>query len=725
MKIAKKLLSLLLAILVITSSLTIVFADNLDGIFTIIARNYIPGGEGEAFHDSADCELTEKKPEYWAHGGIMLRKAEWIKYELPEDMRVGTYKVFVNAANNIDAKLNLKVNDKFIAKETLIPKTTGPDGQGDGSWQYFTKREICQVYITEESKILTVEYADVAITVKDIIFEFVSEENFNEGIYHAYAEEVISGGEGVGFHDNGASHRDGTADCMEVFHKGDIMLRASEWCAYSFNVNKTGTYSVKINAANHHPVKMTVASNGLKTKPTDIPGSLTPSGAEDTDWAYYTERELETIVLKKGENIVTFYSNAAVTYTDFTITYVSPKIEYKIPFESLYSCVNNGVSGSDNLSTPEISKISDAGGILPYKMLIMRAKSNFTFDISSFVPGSYSLSQISASKQDQKVDIYSLENATDEGMIISYNTLLPATGSWTTYQKTEDVTEFYLPQNTNYIKFDIVSGANQLDYFVFTYISQDVESHVVPYYRTISETVGEGFYAGKVTDASGTATDRETFEEPILKRDSLAAAMRKGYYMVYDVSYLPEGYYYFNVYGATYQEGTAVDVYVNDELQIDDGDLGVSGTHSDLYKYTKLSSPGVLYLPKGNKSVKISAENLAFNLRNIEFSARFISPDFTVYNSDDELADSVNEGKMQAYANLNDFYSGEEILFIFAIYREDANGVKKLYKLDAQISSVNTDFMGLIEGIELEDGYTYSYNVFTLKKTTLSGYSIN
>lgn len=724
MSIKKRFFAIALSFFTVLMVFTPVKADNEDGIFNILARDYMAGGEGDAFHDSENVELIEKKPEYWAHGGIMLRASEWVNYELPENMREGTYIIYATIANNYDAKVSLKIDGKYIVKNTPVPKTVGPNGENDGSWQYFTKREICQVYITEASQVLTFAYAESPVTYKDITLYYLSENDFSGDVYRVYSEEFLSGGEGIGFHDNGGKHRDNTVNCAEVFHLGDIMLREGEWCAYGINVSKKGTYNVKINAANHGKVKLYAGANGLNSKPVEIQGSLSPDGAADSDWKYYTERNLGNVVLKEGYNEIRITSSAAVTFTDFTLTYVSENIEYRVPYESLYSCVNNGVSGSDNLSSPEIGKISDANNILPYKLLIMRQKSSFIFDVSSFENGSYSLSMISASSQDQIADIYAMQNETDTGMKIAHSYILPKTGSWTAYKESKDIFRFYLPENTKFIKFEIITGANQLDYFVFTKISENALNHKIPYYRTASTVAGEGFYAGKVQNSAGVSVNRETFEEPVLKYDKLAAAMRKDYFMVYDVSYLPEGVYDLTVFGATYAENTKIGIEVNGENISGENILSVSGEHADLYKYTELTPVFSVTLPKGNKTIKITALNNAFNLRHIELSCNgFLPPSFAVYNDKGEIINSVTEGIMRAFVNVNDFYSSEELMFIFAIYEENSNGTKKLYKLGVSQSDSERLYESTIEDIELDENMRYTYKLFILNKSSLNGYS--
>lgn len=570
----KRIFSLLLILILTFSICPFSFADYDDGVYTLMSEYYMTGGEGVGFHDNKDVEDDmEKQPEYWGHGGLILRYGEWVKYEFPDSMKEGMYTVYLSMANYHDNQVSVAVNDSFAYHYVNIPATYGPNGEFDGSMVYYKEREIGDVYIKEGKNTITVKACKNAFTLKDI-----------------------------------------------------------------------------------------------------------------------------TLVYKNTEEI------------------------HSISHSALYSCVNNGLSGNEGSTSPEIGYITGEGAnLLPNKMLVMRNKSKFTFDISDLSGGTYRLSSKYATNTNENVNLIFSDKTESASLKATTNVFFPSTGSWNNYSENVILDEVFIPKNINFVTLDIVSGANQLDYLVFEKISDEAQRFEKRYDEVTNMTAGDGFYAGKVD-----GVDRVTFENPIngATSNTTSAGMRQGYFMEYDFSCLPDGKYTVSLVGATYLDNSLVDIYVNDVLKIQNAVISKTGAYSELLNYKEIAVPGVLELKAENKIIKVKAPvNRAFNIKAVvlkEISPE--KPSVSVYDKNETQTDSVTDGTMSARVSLGDFYDGKDTMFVFVIYKEDIMGRKQIYKTAYKESNDKSEMSSVIDGIAKEEGFSYSYKVFLLKSENYSGY---
>jgi len=548
-----------------------------------------------------------------------------------------------------------------------------------------------------------------------------------DGFYTVMSEYYMPGGEGVGFHDT-ANTSDPMGKNVEYWGHGGVILRNGEWIKYKLPSDmRVGMYTVYLSMANFYDNQVSVAINdSFAYHYINIPATSGPNGEFDGSMLYYQDREIGDVYINSEENTITVKAcKDAFTLKELTLVYKNPDEIHSISHSAIYSCVNNGISGNEGSPSPEIGYIAGEGAnLLPNEMLVMRNKSKFTFDISNLSEGTYRLSSKYATNANQNLNMIFTDNVENPAVKATINITIASSGGWNTYKEAIIADKVYIPEEMKFVTLDILNGANQLDYLIFEKVSDKAERFEKRYDEVTNMTVRDGFYAGKVD-----GTERTTFENPINSAltNTSAAGMRQGYFMKYDFSCLPEGKYTISFIGATYLANSVVDIYVNDNLKIQSATLEKTGEYSELLNYSEILIQGVLDLSSEDKIIKVQVPlNRAFNIKAIVLKALDEEkPAVSVLDGDGNVTNVVKDGSMSAKVNLGDFYDGKDTLFIFVIYKEDKIGRKQIYKTFVKESASETEMSGVIDEIEKEEGFTYSYKVFLLKSENYNGYVFN
>lgn len=231
--------------------------------FNMSATNVLPGGEGVGSHSDRYVKgqtstSPEKGADCSANSSICLRHSgqrDWVKYDISY-LPQGTYGIKMTNAcvSNINATITIEnENGKEYTTTLTVPKSNSKNYT-----TFATTDELCQVFIREGSKTLKIGGQNSTYNLKNIGFEFLSEENLSlVSEMEIFPANVYSSVSGVGFYDNSGS------GVWEVGTLGGrtekfIIFRSGEWGKYDISTIKSGRYCLISNASNTSQTNFTV-----------------------------------------------------------------------------------------------------------------------------------------------------------------------------------------------------------------------------------------------------------------------------------------------------------------------------------------------------------------------------------------------------------------------------------------------------------------------------------
>lgn len=148
------------------------------------------------------------------------------------------------------------------------------------------------------------------------------------------AEDYMSGGEGVGYHDTtpgnaGNSYRDDDVDIEPASDSGGGYnigwVREGEWLSYNVEVDHTGTYEVTARVAARvvEPKRLHVSVDGV-----DVTGPITFDGTGG--WQVWTDTSVSVVTLDAGVHELRVHMDSGL----FNLNYVNVVESAREPLRS-------------------------------------------------------------------------------------------------------------------------------------------------------------------------------------------------------------------------------------------------------------------------------------------------------------------------------------------------------------------------------------------------------
>lgn len=242
-----------------------------------------------------------------------------------------------------------------------------------------------------------------------LIFSTVSNVAFAEyetEVIKIKGQEVLEGGQGVGFYDTSGN------DTLETSGTSAVILREGEWTAHDISSLQTGYYKIYIMSASKAASEISVTISG-KTYDASL-----PAGSETA----YAKRYV-------GEGIISgeMSSLKLLNKSDSTLKCMRLELERTISQDYVFEAENvieggHDIGFHDNGERPnEIDKLEKAH--LDGRSVVCLRKDEWTaYDISSLSKGTYIVSLTKSCKNDAYLNIY----------VDSYYEIKDATASSTT-----------------------------------------------------------------------------------------------------------------------------------------------------------------------------------------------------------------------------------------------------------------------------------------------------
>ena len=237
-------------------------AGNIPG--KIEAEDYRGGGEGVGYHDTTagnsgtkyrnddvDIEATTD-----AGGGFDVgwtAPGEWLAYNV-FNSGGGTFDVALRVATTGTQAVHLEVDGSNVSGPIAIPNT--------GGWQTWTDVTAHNISVASGSHILKVvfETGNTNLNYLNVTTAGSSLLSTSTNVLPSKieAEDYMSGGEGVGYHDTtsaniGARYRNDGVDIESTTDAGggyDVCyIDAGEWLAYNVTANSAATYTFTLRVA--------------------------------------------------------------------------------------------------------------------------------------------------------------------------------------------------------------------------------------------------------------------------------------------------------------------------------------------------------------------------------------------------------------------------------------------------------------------------------------------
>jgi len=741
----KKLLSLFLALCLICSlTATFVSAETEElETYTVDAKEIMEGGEGVGFHTTSEQhgDGTSDCLELWQGGGIILRTGEWTAYKLPENLKPGMYSLTINAANCFDSYVDVWVNGLKTSHMLKLEKTLTPDGKADGSYSNYTKRQICNVYLSGNEDVIqignirnftnivnqapvshsrdytrtidgvseTVTYGS-AFTFKDFTLDYVSADvtipiSFDgyEAVEHTLNNALI-----------------GFVSGNSLLPNKMLILRPGTLASYNISSLPEGEYELSIKGNTSSDRKFDIhLSDKAGDKDDLMLDDITFTGVGNGN-TYVTRAALGNIIITEADKYLEISSDAHGLSIDYIVLKrVASDIVYKKHYDEPVDYYKSSMEEHPTWTIHETitsGKLIRDGVEIDDLPITLRQQTEdyYTFDISFLKPGVYNLKLERATTSNYYCDIYTFSDEDEQGTIkkVAADTVIPKTSDWVNLAVSDTVATFSVDKGTTRLKITPNSGsAIKLANFVFERVAtEDRRDYILYCDETINAVPGEGFKAG----------DKDALEPAIeVTRKYDAIMMRSGYWTAYDVANIPSGIYDVYTCVATYY-GSPV------TLNLDGKDVikaEIPITNSTAY------NPGMTTFAEiklGTVTIDANSELLKLTSGgNFNFKTLIFKPkaNTKVYDADGKVTKQVTDGQMTTKTFLNNILTDEEVLYVFAIYKKDvASGNVTLYKVYAEMATGKDVFEGYVTGIEQEEGYEYFQKIFALSSGSLNGY---
>jgi len=280
----------------------------------IHGNDVLEGGHGTGFYDTSGSAVLEQSGD----NSVVLRQNEWSAYDL-SSLTLGYYEISVLASSSAETALKVTIGEKTY--NLSLPE----------SEESFKRTIVIKDIIAAGDAMMVLNESDSVLTIKEIRFEKTVSHNTV-----IQTNDVISGGQGVGYYDNGLRN-----DHKDVIEGSDgVCFRQSEWTAHDISSLPGGTYLVSLKRASTSDIFINLCIDSemlFKNFAISATGS----------YGNYLDAYLGVIHIDEDDKVLKLENSSATAfYADYlTLSMVSDeKIlnpEYKFNSKDVYSQVLN------------------------------------------------------------------------------------------------------------------------------------------------------------------------------------------------------------------------------------------------------------------------------------------------------------------------------------------------------------------------------------------------
>ncbi len=280
----------------------------------ICGINVLEGGHETGFFDTSGSNALEQSGD----DAIVLRQNEWSAYDT-SSLETGYYEISVLALSSAETALKMTIGEKTYG--VSLPKSD----------ESFKTTIVAKVVLEAGTAVKLLNESDSCLTIRKIRFEkTVSHDAMIQ------TNDVIPGGQGVGYYDNGL--REDHKDVIEGTSL--VCYRQSEWTAHDISSLSAGTYLLSLKRAS---TKDAIINLSIDSEMLFKNFVISATGAYGT----YLNAFLGVIHIDEDDKVLKL-ENASATafYADYlTLSKVSDeKIlnpEYKFNSKDVYSKILN------------------------------------------------------------------------------------------------------------------------------------------------------------------------------------------------------------------------------------------------------------------------------------------------------------------------------------------------------------------------------------------------
>lgn len=554
----KRMLSLVVTIFLLFTCIPSAFGEMETQITKITAQTVISGGQGVGYFDTSEAGTLET-----SSAAVVLREGEWAAYDISA-FATAYYNVTLTVGIKDDANISLFIDNKEYTCD--VSKT--------GSNTSFSARNVYNGLILSDASVLKIQNngTNPFYFVRVQLEGTVSEENIIQ------YEDVIPGGEGIGYHDNG-KRNDAYLGKLETSGK-TVCLRDEEWTAYDISHLEKGNYALNVKRSSTSKTFFDVyVDSYIKIKDAELP----PTGAYST----YTDVFLGVLHIDGNVNVLKIDNvGTGALYADYiTLTRISD--DYTVPEEikyygrSIFSKVE-GEGFHDEAGLPATD-----GRVVTSTEFIMHKSDWAAYDISKVESGTYDVNVCVATNTKTVIDIFA-----DGSKHVSCE--IPATGtSYSTYKEVY-AGKVYL-EDAEKLKFlNSGSGSAYFRYFKLTLSSggvNDIYEQTINPTEVIPGGQGVGFYDN---------VDIEPNNNGGLEAGFGGLVLRTTEWLKYDISNKIAGEYKIYITSSNKADATV-------KLTVDEGEQTKETTLLSTTDYLNYSDIylGTLELDESSKTLKV------------------------------------------------------------------------------------------------------------------------
>lgn len=262
---------------------------------------------GEGYYDVAGYPFDDERVHYG--NTAILHTGDWRAYDA-SDITTGAYILSMNIATTKDVQTTFEVS---LDGSTQLTKTVDSTG-GYSSYQevtlgrvFFESFDILKLKVTGAGSVYLESFT---LTKENTGFSTI-------GDFEIPVQEVKSGGQGVGFYDNG--NGPDHSDALEYSQTLGVCLRQNEWVKYDVSGKQPGKYLVTATVSNTSTAKLSVSTDtSAEPIQTEIEGSGSYHTYYDVPLGEITITDSTTEVKIKNPISVSLY----LKELDFTFVYL-------------------------------------------------------------------------------------------------------------------------------------------------------------------------------------------------------------------------------------------------------------------------------------------------------------------------------------------------------------------------------------------------------------------
>lgn len=217
-------------------------------------KNVYSKVEGEGYHDEAGLDFSDSRVQ--TGNIIILHAKDWAVYNV-SDIQSGVYDIVVCAGTTAQTTFNILV-DGNLQQSGNITNT--------GAYGTYVEFPLGKIYLDGAEK-LTIENLGGGSAYLGYFKLQKSEESLEDMYkYQISPQNVISGGQGVGFYDN--LELDINNNGGLELSGSSVTLREAEWLKYDVSSIRNGEYSVYVNLSNKSTASLTASVDDTENSKT-------------------------------------------------------------------------------------------------------------------------------------------------------------------------------------------------------------------------------------------------------------------------------------------------------------------------------------------------------------------------------------------------------------------------------------------------------------------------